>query len=385
MRRCAGLTMFQPGSSDPPEPIRMNALCDTFIMNGRRPSAAPVEVSRLDPLSDPDWDRLVDSHPDASFFHKAAWARVLVRTYGHRPLYLACHQEGRLTALIPVMEVCSVFTGRRGVCVPFADYCSPLFFGKGTPPAVMGTLATLARERCWRHFEIRGGPRMEPDASAAVSFLAHSLDLRGGADRLFAGFDGSVRRAVRKAERGGLQVGIRTDREAVLEFYQLHCRTRRRHGLPPQPLAFFLNIHEEVIKTGSGFLVMASDGSAPVAASIFFYHGTQAIYKFGASDERFQSMRANNLVMWHGIRLLAERGMESLHFGRTSRGNEGLRRYKLAWGTTETSLDYFRFDTRAGTWVIGRDEAAGAHQAVFSRLPLMLNRMLGRLFYPHLD
>ena len=46
-----------------------------------------------------------------------AAARVLARTYGHRPHYLACHQEGRLTALIPVMEVCSVFTGRRGVCV----------------------------------------------------------------------------------------------------------------------------------------------------------------------------------------------------------------------------------------------------------------------------
>src|SRR5205823_295553 len=117
--------------------------------------------------------------------------------------------------------------------------------------------------------------------------------------------------------------------------------TRKRHGLPPQPVSFFLNIYEEVIKAGLGFLVMAKSGSRPVAAAVFFHHGKSAVYKFGASDESFQELRGNNLVMWEAIQSLARRGFKTLHFGRTSPANAGLRRFKLAWGTTEETISYY--------------------------------------------
>jgi hypothetical protein len=48
-------------------------------------------------------------------------------------------------------------------------------------------------------------------------------------------------------------------------------------------------------------------------------------------------------------------------------------------------LDYFRFDPHAGSWVIGKDASSGAHNAVFSRLPLTLNRLLGWALYAHRD
>lgn len=377
--------MFESGSSDSPESISMNTLCDNLTKDQPGIGAGPVEVRRLDPLAGSEWDDLVASHPEAGLFHRAAWARVLVRTYGHHPLYLACYQAGSLTALIPLMEVRSVLTGRRGVCVPFADYCGPLYFAGGSPRVALDALSALAKERGWRYFELRDGPRPEPGASAAASFLAHSLDLRGGPDKLFAGFSSAVRRALRKAERGDLKVEMRLDREAVVTFYRLHTRTRRRHGLPPQSLAFFLNIYEEIIQPGHGSVVLASDGSTPVAAAVYFHSGKHALYKFGASDERLQATRANNLVMWTAIRLLAERGYHSLHFGRTSIHNEGLRRYKMGWGSVETPLDYYRLDPHAGSWVVGKDVSTGAHNAVFSRLPITVNRLLGWALYAHRD
>jgi hypothetical protein len=171
----------------------------------------------------------------------------------------------------------------------------------------------------------------------------------------------------------------------MLQFYALHVRTRRRHGLPPQPLSFFLNIHEEKIKDGAGFIVMATHGSRPVAAAVYFNFGGKAIYKFGASAEDGQETRANNLVMWEGIKHLAGAGCESLHFGRTSAGNEGLRRFKLGWGTREESVTYQKFDFAGRQWVSGSDKTSGFHTAIFSRLPLVLNRIAGAMIYPHLD
>jgi hypothetical protein len=339
----------------------------------------------IDPLQDgPLWDWLVMAHPGAGFFHHGEWARVLCRTYGHRPAYLAVFQGDQLAALIGLMEVRSLLTGRRGVSVPFADFGAPLLAEGADPAAVMDVLRNVARGRRWKYLELRGGGAPEVSAPASQSYHAHCLDLTPGPEALFAHFDSSVRRAIRKAERAGLAVEIRTDWQAMAKFYQMHARTRRRHGLPPQPKAFFVHIHEEIIKAGRGAVALVSHEGRPVAGAVFFYRNRKAVYKFGACDERHQETRANNLAMWAGIQYLAEHGCETLHFGRTDRGHEGLRRYKLGWGAAESVLNYFKLDLRSDSWVVEKNSAPAFHTAVFSRMPLLMNRLFGRFIYPHL-
>ncbi len=343
------------------------------------------ETRFVDPIADPEWDQLVLSHPNASFFHSAAWAKVLSKTYGHKPFYIALSRDGELQALVPIMEVNSSFTGRRGVCLPFSDFCAPLLFNGCESRRVTAKLSDLASERDWKHFEIRDGNGFVPPADPSVEYLGHTLDLQHTAENLFAGFSGSVRRAIRKAEESKLSVEISRSRESVTEFYRLHVQTRRRHGLPPQPLSFFNNIFDEVIQSGSGFVVRASRKSRSVAAAIFLQFGRGAIYKFGASETASKAVRGNNLVMWEAIRFLARSGCESLHFGRTSLGNGGLRRFKLGWGTTEKLIRYFQWDAAACKWVGRSDHSKGLHNTLFANMPLAINRLAGALLYPHLD
>ena len=154
---------------------------------------------------------------------------------------------------------------------------------------------------------------------------------------------------------------------------------------PQRPISFFLNIYEEVIARDLGFVVLTKVGDRPVAAAMYFRSGKKAVYKFGASDETLLEARGNNLTMWGGIRHLASTGAESLHFGRSSMDNDGLRRFKLGWGTTEETIRYFRFDPITRTWLTDRDRTTGFHTAIFHRLPLALNRLAGSIIYPHLD
>ncbi len=183
-----------------------------------------------------------------------------------------------------------------------------------------------------------------------------------------------------------MNVRIVRNRQAIGDFYQLHVQTRRRHGLPPQPASFFLSIYEHIIKPGLGFIVLAQRGSRPIAAAIFFCFGKNALYKYGASDKRFQELRANNLVMWQGIQFLARNGAEKLHFGRTEQENEGLRRFKLSWNTQEETIDYFRFDPSGRQCLAPvRSRDSGLHKKVFGGLPLIFNRLAGSMIYPHLD
>ena len=83
-------------------------------------------IQIVDPTHFPSWDSMLLRTPGASFFHGSAWARVLSESYGYTPLYFSLIENERLRALVPMMEVDSFLTGKRGVSLPFTDYCDPL-------------------------------------------------------------------------------------------------------------------------------------------------------------------------------------------------------------------------------------------------------------------
>jgi lipid II:glycine glycyltransferase (peptidoglycan interpeptide bridge formation enzyme) len=243
----------------------------------------------------------------------------------------------------------------------------------------------FAQERRWKHLEIRGGKLFQPASSSAATFYGHTLDLRRHVDELPERFDSPVRRAIRKAERSNVSVLVSRSRQAVGDFYRLHVQTRRRHGLPPQPTSFFLNIYEHIIKPGLGFTVLAQRDLRPIAAAVFFRFGKNALYKYAASDKRLQEFRANNLVMWEGIQFLLRNGVEKLHFGRTECENDGLRRFKLSWDTQEEIIHYYRVDPSGRQCLVPAPRNSGFHKRVFGKLPLVFNRLAGSILYPHLD
>ena len=344
-----------------------------------------LQMRILDPVYEPVWDHLVALHRDACCFHTSAWAKVLHQTYNHQPFYLQFSRGHRLVALVPLMEVRSLFTGRRGVCLPFSDVCEPLIFDQEATDLVTDQLVRFARERRWRHLEIRGGKSLELAARPTARFYGHTLDLRSGPKELASRFASRVRGAIRKAERSDVSARVVRNRQAIDDFYRLHVQTRRRHGLPPQPISFFVNIYEHIIRPGFGFTVLAHWGSRPIASAIFFRFGKNALYKFGASDKKFQQLRANNLVMWQAIQFLARTGAEKLHFGRTECENDGLRQFKLSWGTEEETIGYFRVDPSGRECLVSAPSDSGFHKKIFARLPLAVNRLAGAMIYPHLD
>jgi hypothetical protein len=341
----------------------------------------------IDPLQEPaSWDALVASHSAATLFHTSAWARVLSDTYGHKPAYLARQQPNRSAELLPVMEVNSPWTGRRGVALPFTDGCPPLGADGGSEASGLFEAAlNLGRARGWKYLETRGGGSPRREALPSVTYYGHQLCLARSEAELFAGLDGAVRRGVRKAGNADLRIERNSNLESVRAFYRLHCHTRRRQGVPPQPFRFFEKISQHVLEAGHGDVFTALHGSKIVAAAVFFQHGSQVIYKFGASDRASQGLRPNNLLMLEAIKWYASRGMATLDFGRTSLPAAGLRRFKLGFGTREERLEYFRFDLGQNAFVRAADCSEGWINALFRWLPTPFLELAGRLAYPHLS
>lgn len=338
----------------------------------------------LDPVGDKTWDARLAAQGIEAFFQGAAWARVLQETYAYKPKYFATLAGGHLNALLPVMEVASWLTGRRGVSLPFTDYCDPLAGDSAAFRQLFDQAAVYGRDRRWKYLELRGGQQFLRSALPSQQFYGHKIALVGDEKELFAALRPPVRRAIRKAEKEGVTVEILADGKGVQPFYSLHCRTRRKHGLPPQPFEFFQNLQKYILEAGCGIIVLARLGAKAIAGSMFFHLGQQAIYKFGASDERMLELRGNDLVMWEGIKYYAASGLRTLRLGRTSLTNEGLRRFKLGWGAREHSINYFKYDLRKDAFVADRDKAFGWHNRIFAALPLSLSRLLGSVLYRHI-
>ncbi|RPJ07957.1 MAG: peptidoglycan bridge formation glycyltransferase FemA/FemB family protein, partial [Deltaproteobacteria bacterium] len=291
----------------------------------------------INPTAFEGWDELVLSHPEAAIFHSSAWARVLSESYGYTPFYFTVLDRQRLSALLPVMEVKSLLTGTRGVSLPFTDYCDPILDGETSLNDLFDHVIDFGKKQRWKYIELRTcfvsqeeearskeqgarnkeeGPRTQAEETRThspssfrlspfpfpltpcLSYMGHTIDLDGGPEDLFKRFKDSARRNIRKAGREGVEAGIFDSLESVREFSRLNSMTRREHGLPPQPLGFFEKVHEHVIRRGLGFVALASYQGKSVAGAVYFHFGRKAFYKYGASDRKFQNLRANNLVMW---------------------------------------------------------------------------------------
>lgn len=343
----------------------------------------PLEL--LDPCQEPGWDALVKSHPDGCFFHCSAWASVLKEAYGHRPVYFTRRSGGELKSLVPAMEINSFLTGKRGVSLPFTDYC-PVLGSEGlTSGDVLQEAVSYGREHGWKSFEARGGAEAGRETSAETSFYVHEIDLRGGESAVFQRCKSGVRTAIRKAGQGKLKIEFTDSLESMRTFYSLHCRTRGKHGLPPQPFSFFERIWENVISQKLGFIAIVAEQQRPIAAAVFFHFGKAAIYKYGASDDRFQHLRPNNLLFAEVIKKYCGEGIERLHLGRTSLDNEGLRRFKLGWGAVEQGIAYWKYDLRLERLSAPRDGASGWYNTIFSLMPSTVSRMCGELLYRHVS
>ncbi len=303
-----------------------------------------TEIEIIDPTTYPGWNDLIAEHEETTIFHTSNWAKVLKETYSYKPAFFTIFDNGKISSMIPLMNIRSRLTGNRGVALPFSDFCPPI---SGSPEALRKLIEFIrkyGRMKKWKYLEFRNAINctgFSPDG--LLSYYLHNLDIRIDEDEIFKSFSNTNRRNIRKSETEGVEVEISGEKEAVREYYRLHGLTRKIHGMPPQPFSFFKNIHELIISDGLGFVCLGSYKKRIISGVLFMHFRDNALYKFGASDRKYQYLRPNNLIMWEAIKYCRRNGVKYVNFGRTDRDQKGLIRYKDSWGAKRSLIQYERY------------------------------------------
>jgi CelD/BcsL family acetyltransferase involved in cellulose biosynthesis len=340
--------------------------------------SAGLAVCRPD---DPGWLRLIQDDPAATAFHHPAWSRVMTETYGFRSFVLAQQgADGQLVAGLPVVETQKPFGQRRLVSLPFTDHCPPLV---GPAEDSIGFAEALGS---WRAtggraaLEIRAEVHPSVGAHLQTVGTRHLVDLEPDAEAVFRRLHRNrIQKRVRRAREFGVEVSLSRSRADLATFYRLHCQTRRRLGVPVQPMRFIESIWKEMIEPGLGFIVLARIGPKPIATALFLAWNRHLIYKYGASDQANWKLGANFLVHWTAMEWGCANGCRLYDFGRTDKDQDGLREFKSAWGSTELPLVYSHLGTSPPAFGHGLASTALAH--VIKRSPTLVCRALGELLY----
>lgn len=341
-----------------------------------------LRVDLIDPLTAPELTTWLEGARQATIFHSTSWARAVAESYDYQAVYLVLSQDGHITGCLPVMEVISPITGKRGVCLSFSDYCGAIAGSTEEFGLLFDTLREYGRVRKWRYLEFRGEPFLGNEQPFS-SYAHHLIELCGDERLMLSRLRKSTARSIQKAVREGVTVEVSETLEGLLHYYHLHCLTRRRQGLPPQPRSYFLKLHEHVIANKLGFTALARQGGITVAGIVCLHYGSNAIYKYGASDPEFQHLRANNLLFWETIKKCGRDGYQHLSLGRTDLDNEGLLVFKDGWGGTRTSLNYYRYDLAKDEFLPKRPGEMTGYHWVLKKMPLGVLMVLGRIAYRH--
>ena len=344
-----------------------------------------MTVYTLDPLADCRWARFVESQPTASVFHTPGWLEAMRRTYGYQPVvYTTSASTQPLKNGVLFCCVRSWLTGKRMVGVPFADHCEPLIDVGAERDVIFGALREKVANGEWKYIEFRSR-RHElvavPGLRPLDSFCFHSVDLSPPLDQLFGALHkDSIRRKLRRAEREGLRYEQGFSTTQLDHFYRLLVATRRRHGLPPQPLEWFENL---AACLGDCFKMhFALYGDKPIGAILTLRHRGTLVYKYGASDRRFHNLGAMPLLFWNVITQAKHEGLDQFDLGRSDMGNTGLIAFKDHLGAARSMATYQQYSASHRTNKEGC--GMGLAKRLFSRMPDRWLVAAGRALYKHI-
>ncbi|MGA2202150.1 MAG: GNAT family N-acetyltransferase [Terriglobales bacterium] len=347
-----------------------------------------MAVYQIDPLRDPRWAQFVQIHPRASVFHTPGWLETLRRTYGYECFGLTTTPPGNdLTNGMVFCRVTSWLTGSRWVSVPFSDHCDPLIDRTEDLHSILDWVVQESTRARTRYVEIKpldSGLRLEGSTRFRRSeeFRIHLLDLGPSVEELYRSFDkSSIQKRIQKAEKERLVYEEGSSPALLKKFYHLMVMTRRRHRIPPQPVAWYSNLLA-ILGDKARIRVVSKDG-VPAASIMTVSHGRSTIYKYGCSDERYNNLAGNVLLFWHAVRDAKESGAQVLDMGRSDLDNPGLIHFKSNWGAANSTLTYWRFPELSRSEKSGRLKGRKIGGYLLSRLPDRCLIAMGKVLYKH--
>jgi len=341
-------------------------------------SAGQLQVREADDGLLAEWDRYVERCPEATFFHRSGWKRVIESCFGHRTYYLYAERAGHIAGILPLVHIDSAIFGRSLKSLAFCVYGGTAASDEAARSALDRATRELGERLDVTSIEYRDlEPRAYPDATKKSGlYVTFRKSIDADPEKNMLAVPRKQRAMIRKGQKFALRSEIDAD---CARLHRIYAESVRNLGTPVFSRKYF-----EALRTTFGkdceILVITKD-EEPLAAVMSFYFRDEVLPYYGGGTHLARDFAANDFMYWEVMRRACERGYRVFDFGRSKQGT-GAFDFKKNWGFPAQPLDY-QYILRHGAKVPDLNPLnpkLSVFVNAWKRLPLPLANALG----PHI-
>jgi FemAB-related protein (PEP-CTERM system-associated) len=294
-----------------------------------------IRLRPLDDASAPAWDAFVAARSNGSFFHRAAWARVIEAAFGHRCHYTLAEQDGAIVGVLPLAHVRTRLFGNTLVSTPFCVYGGPLAVDREAAAALEANAEALREQLGADALELRERADAHSDWLVRPDlYVTFRREIVGDNDANMKAIPRKQRAMVRKGIQNGL---VSLCNQDVYALHRIYAESVRNLGTPVFSRRYFM-ILSETFSDCSDIVTVVDDGR-PIASVMNFYYRDEVLPYYGGGTAEARHRAGNDFMYWEVMRRACERGFRLFDFGRSKLGT-GAYDFKRYWGFEPTPLMY---------------------------------------------
>jgi FemAB-related protein (PEP-CTERM system-associated) len=295
-----------------------------------------VRVRDLDAGDRQRWDAFVADCPEATFFHRSGWQRVIEETLGHKTYFLYAEDvAGSIVGVLPLVFIRSALFGRSLSSTAFCVYGGPAVSASGAAEALTARALEIGERLRVDYVEYRSRQASQfgwqRKSSLYVTFRK-AIDPDPEKNLL------AVPRKQRAMVRKGITLGLVSEVDADTDrLHPIYAESVRNLGTPVFPKRYFAALQRE-FADDCEVLTILHEGR-PISSVMSFFFRDEVLPYYGGGTLAARGVAANDFMYWEVMRRGAARGCRIFDFGRSKVGT-GAFSFKTHWGFVPEPLDY---------------------------------------------
>ena len=282
------------------------------------------------------WDHFVMACPQATFFHRAGWQRILHDVFRHDTYFICARDEqGGISGVLPLAHVRSMLFGNALTSLPFAVYGGVAAADEDSAAALEEHAQTLAQQLGVQHLELRHLQRRHADWPEQDLYVTFRKAILPEEEANMLAIPRKQRAMVRKGIKNELKSEID---DGVERFFALYADNVHRHGTPALPKKYFRALRRE-FGADCEVLTVSDAAGKPLSSVLSFYFRNEVLPYYAGDDTAARDLAANDFKYWELMRRACARGVQIFDYGRSKQGT-GPYAFKKNWGFEPTPLSY---------------------------------------------
>ncbi len=281
------------------------------------------------------WNEFVFACPEATFFHRAEWQKIIGEVFRHPTFFLYAEKASQIVGVLPLAHVNSRLFGNALVSLPFAVYAGIA----SNDPEAQASLEAKAQQLAVKldvdYLEFRNVSAKHSNWPTQDLYVTFRKEILPDAEANMLAIPRKQRAMVRKGIKNCLksQVDRSSDR-----FFSLFADNVHRHGTPALPKRYFDTLLK-VFGDDCEILTVTSSEGKLLSSVLSFYFRDEVLPYYAGDDEAARDLAANDFKYWELMRRSSERGLRIFDYGRSKVGT-GPYAFKKNWGFAPQPLHY---------------------------------------------